>query len=121
METHSLASLGHNDFGEPRRVHFGEAVREILQRLNRSASGNRFVFTFQGRPVKSIKTAWTSAITKAGIQKIQIRDFRRTFSTNARKARIPEIVIMKLTGHKTLSMFVRYNMVDESDGREAMN
>ena len=28
-------------------------------------------------------------------------------------------VIMKITGHKTMNMFERYNMVDESDALEA--
>ena len=40
--------------------------------------------------------------------------------SNARKAGIDRSVIMKLTGHKTLSMFTRYNTVDQADAEEAM-
>ena len=37
-----------------------------------------------------------------------------------RKAGVDQTVIMKLTGHKTLSMFNRYNTVDQDDAVEAM-
>ena len=37
-----------------------------------------------------------------------------------RKAGVDQTVIMKLTGHKTLSMFNRYNTVDQDDALEAM-
>ncbi len=46
-------------------------------------------------------------------------DLRHTFNTNARRAGIDRTVIMKLTGHKTLSMFNRYNTVDPTEGKEA--
>jgi len=37
-----------------------------------------------------------------------------------RKAGVDQTVIMKLTGHKALSMFNRYNTVDQDDAMEAM-
>jgi hypothetical protein len=37
-----------------------------------------------------------------------------------RKAGVDQTVVMKLTGHKTLSMFNRYNTVDQDDALEAM-
>jgi len=37
-----------------------------------------------------------------------------------RKAGVPESVIMKITGHKTTAMFLRYNAVDREDAKEAM-
>jgi integrase len=33
---------------------------------------------------------------------------------------VDRTVIMKLTGHKTLSMFTRYNSVDEDDAKQAL-
>jgi len=46
-------------------------------------------------------------------------DLRHTFNTNARKAGIPESVIMKITGHSTREMFDRYNSVDKKDMENA--
>ena len=37
-----------------------------------------------------------------------------------RKAGVDQTVIMKLTGHKTLAMFNRYNTVDQEDAMDAM-
>jgi hypothetical protein len=48
-------------------------------------------------------------------------DLRHTFVTNARRAGIDYFWILVITGHKTLRMFQRYNLVDEQDLREAVH
>ncbi len=45
---------------------------------------------------------------------------RHTFNTNMRKAGVERSVIMKITGHKTMSMFERYNTVDRDDAHKAI-
>ncbi len=42
-------------------------------------------------------------------------DFRHVAISNLRKAGNSPTVIMKASGHKTMSMFLRYNLVDEED------
>lgn len=70
--------------------------------------------------MKSIQSGFKDACERAGIEDFRFHDLRHCFVTNMRKAGVPESVIMKITGHKTASMFLRYNTVDKEDAREAM-
>ncbi|MFB0533073.1 MAG: hypothetical protein ACETVU_05325 [Desulfatiglandales bacterium] len=45
---------------------------------------------------------------------------RHTFNTNVRKAEVPKVTTMKLTGHNTLSMYLKYSTGDPEDAEEAM-
>ncbi len=45
---------------------------------------------------------------------------RHTFNTNMLKAGVDQTVTMKLTGHKTNAMFLRYSHIDQEMGELAM-
>lgn len=69
--------------------------------------------------VREIKRSFQRACKEAEIEDFQCHDLRHTFNTNMRKAGVDRSVIMKITGHKTRSMFERYNTVDGDDAIEA--
>lgn len=75
------------------------------------------VFLVNGKSVSSIKTAFNAACRRAKIE--GFHDFRHTAVTNMRRAGIDHLTIMRITGHKTLEVFKRYNSFLESDLREA--
>jgi len=106
---------------EPRRIYLAPVLEEMFQKLSRVRHiRHDFVFTYRGEPIKEIKGAFRRACKKAGIKDFRFHDLRHTFNTNMRKAGVDRSVIMKITGHKTLSMFERYNTIDKDDAHEAI-
>jgi integrase len=53
-------------------------------------------------------------------ERISSHTARRSFATNAYKAGIPTIAIMKVTGHKRESTFLRYIRISEKENTEML-
>jgi integrase len=92
-------------------------VREV--ELKDKTLLSQWVFHNKGKQIKSYYKAWHTACEKAGIPGKLPHDFRRTAARNMTRAGVSETVAMSITGHKTNSMFRRYNITSQEDKRQA--
>lgn len=116
-----------NEYGRvlPLEGALGEIIeRRWAAREYRTADGqvalSPFVFHRAGEPVGDFRKAWVSACTAAGLAGKLFHDLRRSAVRNMVRAGVPERVAMDLSGHKTRSIFDRYNITSEKDLREAL-
>lgn len=110
---------------EGRMVYLDEEMTGIFRKLynseKRRKSGLPWVFLnqFGTDRVKRFDRAWEGACKKAGLDGRLFHDLRRTAVRNMVRSGTPETVAMKISGHKTRSVFDRYNITDDTDLRLA--
>ena len=93
-----------------------KAQRESTKVLERETGQIvRLVFHHRGRRIRDYYDAWRTACEKAGVAGRIVHDLRRTAVRNLERAGVPRSVAMKLTGHKTESVYRRYAIVSEGD------
>jgi len=104
---------------EKREIPLSDSLIGLLKQVPPTL-GIPYVFTFNGKPMKSIKTAFRRVCRRAGIKNFKFHDLRHCAVTNFRKAGVADSVIMSISGHKTHAVFRRYDKVDREDRKGAL-
>ncbi len=97
-----------------RSVPLHPRVKKMLGGLPRGLHTSR-VFLLKGKPFDDIKRSYPTACKKAGIEDFTFHDLRHCAINNLRQAGNDYFRIMAVSGHKTMSVFKRYNLVTEEE------
>ena len=100
--------------GSPRTIPLHPEVRTTLEKLPRGLHTDQ-VFLRYGQPFDEIKHSFQSACEETKNKDFTFHDLRHCALNNLRKAGNDFFQIMALSGHKTISVFKRYNLVTEEE------
>ena len=113
--------------GEARKIALEGDLLEIFERRwearRYSVHGvetlSPLVFHRGGKPVRDFRKSWKAACEAAGVKRL-FHDFRRTGVRNMDRAGVRQTVAMAISGHKTDSVYRRYNITSDDDLRQAV-
>ena len=103
-----------------RLMYMDAEVKKVIQhQFATRHPGCPYVFHRVGGKIKNYYKSWRTACREVGLEGKIFHDFRRTAVRNMVRAGVPERVAMIISGHKTRSVFDRYNIVNEEDLKRA--
>jgi integrase len=122
--------VGTTKNGEGRTIKMTREVATLLTACIIGKQPDDFVFTrpdkkrkdgtlVKGKPVKGFRKIWDKVCNSAGVPGLLFHDLRRSGVRNLRRLGVQESVAMRISGHKTRSVFERYNIVDGADLADA--
>ncbi len=105
---------------EGRTLYMEPELLEMVKKLYKKRRMDcLYVFHHKGKQLVDFRKAWETACTTIGMPDLLFHDLRRSSIRNMVRAGIPERVVMEISGHKTRSVFDRYNIVSQDDLKEA--
>ncbi len=109
--------------GAPDTIPLEGELLELLLDLweHTQKKGCPWVFHRNGQPIEDFRRTFDRAAPRAGLEGKLFHDLRRSMATDATEAGVDQATIMRLTGHKTTTVFQRYRIVKSEGVRNAMH
>jgi integrase len=105
---------------ESRSLYLDDELLILLKFQQLRKGQSLYVFNRNGENIRCFRKAWKKACKEAKLSGKLFHDFRRTAARNLTRSGVQETVAMKITGHKTRSIFDRYNITSQDDIRAAV-
>jgi len=93
---------------EQRYIPINEVLKKQLKSVKLIAC-SEYVFTYNRKPISSIRTSFATALLKSGVEKFRFHDLRHTFASRLVMNGVDLVTVQELMGHKSLSMTKRYS------------
>lgn len=107
----------------PLEGELAELIERCWHRRRFSGPGSvaePWVFLHEGRRIGDFRKTWAAGCKAAETPKLLFHDLRRSAVRNLVRSGVPQSVAMRITGHRTASVFNRYDISSQDDKRDAL-
>jgi integrase len=105
-----------------REIPINEDLAELFKRIRqRQHLTSKYVFTYDGARVESIKTAFNAALKRAGIEDFRFHDLRHTFASHFIMRGGDLKSLQELLGHADIKTTMRYAHLSKAHKEKAVN
>lgn len=106
----------------PRQIPINNDLDALFKRIRqRQGLSSKYVFTFQGKPMDSLKDGFKAAVRRAGVVDFRFHDLRHTFASHFVMRGGDLKALQEILGHTTLNMTMKYAHLAQGHKREAIN
>ena len=120
-------NAGETKSGDGRVLPMTNAIYNLISACITGKKPDAFIFTDDkgnrrrkaGAPILDFRGRWNRLLQDAGLDKKLVHDFRRSAVRNLERAGVPRSVARQISGHKTESVYLRYDIVNEGDVMQA--